>query len=76
MGKKKSQPAADLDTAETCAAWSLMLWEQTVKALDAEHGAGFADEHPEVVAMCMQAGSAALVANKLGRLGRVLTGLE
>lgn len=76
MGKMKSQRATDRDTAETCAVWSVMLLEQTVKALDAEHGAGFAAKHPGVVAMCMQAGSAALVANKLGLLGRVLTGLE
>lgn len=76
MGKKKPQPATDRDTAETCAVWSVMLREQTIKALEAEHGAGFAREHPDVVAMCMQAGSAALVANKLRLLGRVLTGLE
>ena len=76
MGKTKRSTSRGLEDAETCALWSLMLWEQTTKALDKEHGEGFAAKSPELVAMCMQAGSAALIARNLARLGRVLADLE
>lgn len=76
MKRKGRAKAEGLDAAATAATWSLMLWEQTTKALDEERGVGFAENNPEVVAMCMTAGSAFLLARRLGAVVGAVERLE
>lgn len=75
MEKKKAE--SPVDRAETAALWGLMLREQTRKALNEQaNDAGYSDEHPDVVAACMQAGSVQLLIRALDELRAAVDRIE
>lgn len=74
---KYNDDESPVERAATAAAWGLMLHTQTRKALNAEaNDETFADNNPEIVAMCMQAGSAQQLVRAMDELRRAVDSLE